>query len=502
MSVNRWTGVLVAVLTLAGCATTKQPAQKSDTPPAVPSTQPSAEQPTADAPEAVAKEAPEEAPQAAPVPPTPAELANADEAFAAGRKALEAKDPAAAVHALNRCLELAPERIDCRWELGWAHWLASDWAKVVAAWERVEEQDPEHAELKARLPQARANLERQRKLAMEAGPRAPPPADARVRLRAVGDVMIGSDFPNDEKMPPEDGATALAQVKSLLEDADLTFINLEGPLCDGGETNKCRKSGNCYAFRTPTRFGKYFKEVGVDLASTANNHSGDFGEECRRQTERTLDSLGIVWSGAPGTVATSFSNGVKVGMVAFHTSAAGNYLNDHAGAQQLVKAAKAAHDVVVVSFHGGAEGAKALHVPEGREVFFGENRGDLRKFSRAVIDAGADVVIGHGPHVVRGMEFYKGKLVAYSLGNFATYGQFNLRGPQALGAVLEVTLGPAGEFIDGRVFPTVQEGLGIPKPDEEKRALVLLRELTAEDFPGTGATLDDTGRILAPRATR
>lgn len=498
ISVKRGWVVLATAVAFAGCATTKQTVP----PPSVPT--PAAEErpetaPPAELPQKVEGKIEEPAP---PEPPTPVELATAEEAFAAGKKALEAKDPTAAVHALQRCVELAPENLECRWELGWAHWLASDWAKVVAAWELVKEQAPEHPELEERLAQARVNLERQRKLAMEAGPRAKPPADATVRIRAVGDVMIGSDFPNDEKMPPEDGATALAGVKALLEDADLTFINLEGPLCDGGETNKCRKSGNCYAFRSPTRFGKYFKEVGVDLASTANNHSGDFGEECRRQTERTLDALGIAWSGPPGSVATTFSNGVKVGMVAFHTSAACNYLNDHASAQDLVKAAKAAHDLVVVSFHGGAEGAKALHVPEGRETFFGENRGDLRKFSRAVIDAGADVVIGHGPHVVRGLEFYKGKLIAYSLGNFATYGQFNLRGPQALGAVLEVTLGAGGEFIDGRIFPTVQEGLGIPRPDEEKRALTLLQELTAEDFPGTGATLDDTGRISAPKATR
>lgn len=326
-----------------------------------------------------------------------------------------------------------------------------------------------------------------------------PPADATVRLRAVGDVMLGSDFPKPEEgLPPEDGAQSLAQVKDALADADLTFINLEGPLCDSGSTNKCGKGRNCYAFRTPTSYVRWLTEAGVDLASTANNHSGDFGEECRRETEKTLDAAQIRWSGAPGSIASTVSNGLKVGMVAFHTSASCNHLNDHAAAVALVQQAKAAHDLVVVSFHGGAEGAKYQNVPDAQETFFGENRGHLRVVTRLLIDAGADVVIGHGPHVVRGIEFYKGKLIAYSLGNFATYGSFNLRGPNGLGAILEVTLGVGGTFVGGRLLPTRQEGKGIPVPDPTGAALERFRSLTAEDFPQTGAIIGEDGTLNMP----
>jgi len=326
-----------------------------------------------------------------------------------------------------------------------------------------------------------------------------PPADATVRLRAVGDVMLGSDFPKPEDgLPPEGGAQSLAQVKDALADADLTFINLEGPLCDSGSTNKCGKGRNCYAFRTPTSYVRWLTEAGVDLASTANNHSGDFGEECRRETERTLDAAGIRWSGAPGTIATTESNGLKVGMVAFHTSASCNHLNDHAAAVALVKQAKEAHDLVLVSFHGGAEGAKHQHVPYEQETFFGENRGHLRVVTRLLIDAGADLVIGHGPHVLRGLEFYKGRLIAYSLGNFATYGSFNLRGPNGLGAILEVTLDAKGGFVGGRVLATRQEGRGIPVPDPSGAAIERFRSLTAEDFPQTGAIIEEDGTLRMP----
>ncbi|MCI0573925.1 MAG: CapA family protein [Myxococcaceae bacterium] len=333
----------------------------------------------------------------------------------------------------------------------------------------------------------------------ETAGREPPPPGARVRLRAVGDVMMGSDFPDAGKhLPPGDGVTLLSDVRALLADADLTFVNLEGPLCDSGATTKCRKGGNCYAFRTPTRYGRYLQEAGVDLASTANNHSGDFGEVCRRETERTLDALGIRWSGAPGTVATVTSNGILVGLVAFHTSPSCNHLNDHEAAAELVRTAAAAHDVVVVSFHGGAEGGRALRVPQGRELFFGEDRGDLRAFTHLMVDAGADVVIGHGPHVVRGMEFYRERLIAYSLGNFATYGSFTLRGPQGLGAILEVTLDGEGRFMEGHLLPTRQEGRGVPKQDPSGAVLGLLRTLTSEDFPETGAVLEADGRIVPP----
>jgi poly-gamma-glutamate capsule biosynthesis protein CapA/YwtB (metallophosphatase superfamily) len=325
---------------------------------------------------------------------------------------------------------------------------------------------------------------------------AAPTPGAALRLRAVGDVMLGTEVPEGH-LAPDDGAHLLDHVRPLLEDADLTFVNLEGPLCDAGETKKCKTKRNCYAFRSPTRYGRYLVEAGVDLASTANNHSGDFGEECRRATEATLDGLGIKWSGPPGSVATVEARGKRVALVAFHTSAACNDVNNHPAAERLVKAAKANHDLVVVSFHGGAEGAKASRVKEGKEQFHGENRGDLRAFTHRVIDAGADLVLGHGPHVVRAIEVYRGRLIAYSLGNFATYGRFDLSGRLGWGMVLEVELADDGTFVEGKIFPTWQEGRGVPHPDEKGRAIAEVRRLSGEDFPHTGALIAEDGSIRA-----
>ncbi len=324
-------------------------------------------------------------------------------------------------------------------------------------------------------------------------------ASPALTVRATGDVMLGTEEPPGY-LPPKDGAESLADVADWLRDADLTFVNLEGPLCDEGVSHKCKSKGSntCYAFRSPTRYGAYLVDAGVDVASTANNHAGDFGDSCRRATEKTLDALGIVWSGPKGTVATLERNGLKVALIAFHTSTATNDVNDHATAKALVKQAAAKHDLVLVSFHGGAEGKNADHVMQGKELYLGENRGDLRAFTHAVIDAGADLVIGHGPHVLRGLELYQGRLIAYSLGNFATYGRFNLAGAAGVGCVLHVALAADGAFVSGKILPTVQVEQGIPKKDSAAKAVSILRKLSAADFPKSAPVISETGEISSP----
>jgi len=318
-----------------------------------------------------------------------------------------------------------------------------------------------------------------------------------LRLRAAGDVMLGTTVP-EGKLAPNDGANLLDAVAPLLRDADLTFVNMEGPLCDSGTSSKCKKGGNCFAFRSPTRYGKYLEAAGIDLASTANNHSGDFGEACRRETEATLDSHHIVWSGPRGTVGHTEFKGKKIALIAFHTSGACNDVNDLKTAKELVRQARATNDLVFVSFHGGAEGTNATHVKDGAEKYLGENRGDLKAFTHGVIDAGADLVIGHGPHVVRALEVYNGHLIAYSLGNFATYGRFDLSGPLGVAAILEVSLAEDGKFVSGKLISTKQEGEGVPTTDATARGAKLVLQLSKSDFPKTMPHIDETTFELTP----
>jgi hypothetical protein len=330
----------------------------------------------------------------------------------------------------------------------------------------------------------------------------PPAPEPSIVVAAVGDVMLGSTFPDETGglLPPNDGSGLLAEVTPLIAAADVGFGNLEGPLLDGGVSEKCKasKSGRCFAFRVPTRYGRHLQVAGFDVMSVANNHVGDFGDEGRASTRTVLERHGIRYSGAPGEVARFEVRGTRVALVAFSVSAGTNDLRDLDGAARIVSDLARDADVVIVSFHGGAEGADRQHVPEGAEEFYGENRGDLRAFARAVVDAGADLVIGHGPHVVRGMEVYKGRLVAYSLGNFATYGGMNLSGPNGLTLVLEARVATDGAFLGGRLHPAKQERPGGPKLDPAGTVIPLVRRLSQEDFGAAAVVVSDDGAIAAP----
>lgn len=429
---------------------------------------------------------------------TPAEL------LEQGMQAQRAGEVESALARYQQCIDEQPEFVACHWEIGWSYWTQGNWEKVVDHWSKVRALDPSHAQVGKHLPQAQAQLDSQRMIeamASDAPQTVRPalPAGRTLRLRAVGDIMLGTDFPGEGKhLPPRDGAEMLTAVRDPLKDADLTFGNLEGPLCDTGTTNKCGEGGNCYAFRTPTRYGRYLLDAGFDMLSTANNHAEDFGNECRLATETALGDLGIAYSGRPGTIATVDANGVKVGMIGFHTARNSHYVNDHELAAKLVRHVAANHDITIVSFHGGAEGSKALHVPDEMELFYGEKRGHLREFAKAVVGAGADIVIGHGPHVPRGMQLIDGHLVAYSLGNFATYGRFNLSGYLGSTLILEVTLDHKGKLVSGRILPYRLEGEGVPHPDGEGTAINLIRTLSTEDFGNSAPIIAQDG-TFAPR---
>lgn len=325
-------------------------------------------------------------------------------------------------------------------------------------------------------------------------------APSEIVFAAVGDIMLGSAFPDESGLPPDDGASELAEVTPVLSQADIAFGNLEGPLADAGTSEKCARSrpGHCYAFRSPSRYARHLAAAGFDVLGLANNHAGDFGAAGRASTRRALDAAGIAHAGEPGDVARLEVKGHRLAVVAFATSDATLDLRDRDGARRVVAALAAEGDLVVVSFHGGAEGAAHQHVPVGPEEFLGEDRGDLRAFARAVIDAGASLVLGSGPHVVRGMEVYRGRLAAYSLGNFATYGRFNLSGPNGLSLILEVRLGSDGSFLGGRVYPVRQEKPGGPRLDPLGLVIPLLRSLSAEDFGETAVVVDDDGTLRPP----
>ncbi len=320
-----------------------------------------------------------------------------------------------------------------------------------------------------------------------------------ITIAAVGDIMLGSPYPNDSRMPPNDGVDLLKEVTPILAAADIAFGNLEGPIVDNAASSKCSpRSTRCFAFRMPTRYGPYLKAAGFDVLSLANNHAGDFGEIGRSTTRRILDEQGIKHAGSDrNTFSTTYLTvkGNRVAFIGFaHNSLVPN-VNDLSFARQLVLEAGKKADIVVVSFHGGAEGTGAQNVPNRTEMFAGEARGNLPLFSRTVIDAGADLVLGHGPHVMRGMEIYKDRLIAYSLGNFATYGWFQLAGETAMTMVLEAKLAPDGKFLGGKINSARLEGRGIPVLDPSGASTKLVRNLSETDFGSNAPLIANDGTI-------
>jgi hypothetical protein len=260
---------------------------------------------------------------------------------------------------------------------------------------------------------------------------------------------------------------------------------------------------NCYAFRTPTLLAPRLVEAGFTHMNLANNHANDLGSAGRLSTERILDSLGVRRYGPLGQIAVDTvrrgDSLTTIGLIGFTTYPYAYDLLDIQRSAAVVDSVRPLVDLLVVTFHGGAEGAKALRTAEAAESLGNEPRGDLRRWARAVIDAGADAVIGHGPHVLRGMEFYRRRLIAYSLGNFLTYRGFNLAGPLGITGVLQLEFTGEGQLRHARLVPMLQVPRQGPFPDRSASALDLVRRLSQEDFRSSGAIITESGEIRPPR---
>jgi hypothetical protein len=306
----------------------------------------------------------------------------------------------------------------------------------------------------------------------------PPAEDAVFTLAAMGDIMLGT-----ENLLPPDGARGFfTDVKPYLRGRDIVFGNLEGPLTDRGFPTKNTSSERSFCFRTPPSYGTVLKDAGFNILSLANNHILDYGPEGRDQTVRILESLGIGHTGAPGQISRRVVRGRNFAFIGLAPNKGCQNINDIPGAVALVKAAlrEDPASLVIVSMHGGAEGSAYMAVPDGPEMFMGENRGDLRRLSRALIDAGAAMIIGHGPHVPRGAEVYKDRLIVYSLGNFATASGINVKGASGLAPLLLAKFDAGGKILEYDFISFRQEMNRGPRLDPKNEAAKTIRRLSLE----------------------
>jgi Bacterial capsule synthesis protein PGA_cap len=309
------------------------------------------------------------------------------------------------------------------------------------------------------------------------------PAGAQERGPTIvwgGDTTLGSSYGR----PPDRGWPQLAPVATVLRRADVAALNLEGTFGSGG-TSKCGGgSTNCFAFQAPSANAATLARAGVDVVNQANNHAYDFGPAGFGTTRAALRAAKVAYTGAPGEVRVVRRNGFEVAFVGFSTYRWSAPMSSDAAVRSLVRSAGRRADVVVAMFHAGAEGSDKTRVPGGREHAFGEDRGDSRHFARTAIDAGADLVVGSGPHVLRGMELYRDRLVAYSLGNLSGWRNFSTAGTSGLSGLLAVTPDPDGTASRFSVTSLRLDGTGVPHVDASRGAERLMRRLSALDFAG------------------
>ncbi|MEM6643845.1 MAG: CapA family protein [Bacteroidota bacterium] len=318
-----------------------------------------------------------------------------------------------------------------------------------------------------------------------------------ISIAAVGDIMTGTNFPNTSFLPASTGEYLWQDVRSILAAADITFGNLEGTILnDGGEQKSCSNPDLCYLFRTPKHLTANFTAAGFDLMSVANNHANDFGTTGRETTQSVLDSLGIAHAGsieAPYTV-TKIGK-IKVGFCAFAPNRGTISIHNYKTIKSILVHLDSISDIVVASFHAGAEGAKHQHVTRKREFYYREDRGNVYELAHLMVENGADVVLGHGPHIVRAVEVYKDRFIAYSLGNFLTYGRFNLRGLAGEAPLIKIYVDHKGRFISGKIHSFRQYyDLG-PRNDPTLSSVRTIQRLSLMDFPQNPIEIDQTGDI-------
>jgi hypothetical protein len=343
----------------------------------------------------------------------------------------------------------------------------------------------------AQPPPALAVDESSRPAPADAVVQAPP--NAIITIAAVGDIVMGST-PN---LPPDGGASFFSDVDAELE-GDVVLGNLEGTLSTGGSSKCGSGSPNCFAFHTPPSYARWLKRAGFTVLNLANNHAFDYGPEGLKATRAALRRQKLLDAGRPGQIRIQQVGPVRVAILGFASYPWAQDLTDIPAAKRLVRKAVARADLVIVTFHGGAEGSDRSHVPNGTELYLGENRGNLRAFAHAVVDAGADLVVGHGPHVLRGMEWYEEHLIAYSLGNFGGYGVFSLAGVLSVSGILHVTLRADGSWVRGELVATQLVGEGVPALDPAERAHELVRARSREDFGRRAVRITRVGALRPP----
>lgn len=350
----------------------------------------------------------------------------------------------------------------------------------------------------------------------EVPPQESPAARRPARVCAGGDVTLGTNLDTAwsrmaaRRLRAQFGLSAepellVAPLRSLFADADVVLLNVETAIGIGPAEPKCSKrSKHCYAFRSPASAAPALRTVGgadaLVVGNVANNHARDAGGDGVDSTIAHLTRATVLVTGAD-TLATAIllPSGITLGVLGFYTSTETPDVRDLAAVRRHVARAAEMFGTVIVTAHLGAEGIAAQRTRDSTEYFLESkiDRGNPVAFANAALEAGAALVLGHGPHVLRAAEWRGDRLVLYSLGNLATYGPFNLIEPMNRGVVACVDI-DGRQVVGAELRPTVQLAPGVVLLDPSRRALKLVDSLSVLDFPLTGARVDAWGELRRP----
>jgi hypothetical protein len=297
-----------------------------------------------------------------------------------------------------------------------------------------------------------------------------------IRMVFGGDIVLGNSYVV-EHIPKDWENRYFAGVRDILKKSDIAFGNFEDTLTDFEKSSKDTSSGTKYAFRSPPHYAELMYQEGFRVLNVANNHANDFGESGFKDTVSNMRRAGIAVAGLKDQTATLSVRGLNIAVLGFAYLNRFNMVQDIEEDAERVRQAKAQGAYVIVTFHGGAEGSSAIWNDNAEEEFLGENRGNTVAFSRAMIDAGADLVVGHGPHVLRAAECYQGKPIVYSLGNFVGVGGLSMKNYAAVSALLEVAVNPDGTLLNLNLVPIRFNEQKLPQIDPQEYGTRLVNYL-------------------------
>lgn len=315
-----------------------------------------------------------------------------------------------------------------------------------------------------------------------------------ISVTAVGDIMMGTTYP-ENYLPQNDGIDMFKEAIPWIEASDVRFGNFEGTFFEGDPQADGKRPGpNRWLFQTPLHYVSHLQEAKFNVMSLANNHINDFGSAGVRSTKETLAHADIQYSSKAGEVARFEADGINIALIAADYYTGRRSITVGASTLTEIKKLKNENNIVIVSVHAGSEGKDATIIPEGNEIFLGENRGDSISFARLAVDAGADLVIMHGPHVPRALEVYKDRVIAYSLGNFLTGRGISISGKAQEAPLLRVQMDKSGKFVQGQIVSFLQTRA--PQKvmlDRQHRAFRTIKELSEMQFPNSPVIFQNNG---------